>query len=263
MVPNTPDTFLGIDRLYGAGTYHTLARRSVYIIGIGGVGSWVVESLSRTGVGQLFLADGDDVCVTNTNRQIHALANTIGRPKIDIMADRCRLISESIDIKTNHTFITAKNVNEHINAGVDLVIDCGDSQMAKAAVIARARRLRIPVITIGAAGGRVDPSRVKIRDLAKTYGDPLLASVRQTLRNRYGFSRTEGKRFSVSAVFSDEQVRYFQEDGFIGTEKPREGNANFNCVSALGAVTHLTASFAFHASARAIDLLLNLKPRVS
>jgi tRNA A37 threonylcarbamoyladenosine dehydratase len=137
------------------------------------------------------------------------------------------------------------------------VIDCGDNQMAKSALIAHCRRIQIPVITIGAAGGRIDPSKVRIRDLAKTEGDALLASVRQTLRNHYGFSRTPTKRFLVSAVYSDEQTRYRQADGSIGQQKPRSGASRLDCAGSLGAATHITAVFAFHATAKAIERLLN------
>lgn len=129
--------------------------------------------------------------------------------------------------------------------------------MAKAALISHCKRMKVPVITTGAAGGRIDPSKVQVRDLAKTDGDALLASVRQTLRNRYGFSRTPGKRFSVSAVYSDEQTRYLQADGSVGQQKPAAGANRLDCVGSLGAATHVTAVFAFHATAKAIDILLN------
>lgn len=254
-----PDSFLSIDRLYGDGTYHTLAKRSVYVVGIGGVGSWVVECLARTGIGHIHLADLDDVCVTNINRQVQALSNTVGQSKIEAMADRCRLISKSIDIQTHHSFITEKTVADAINCDLDLIIDCGDNQMAKATLIAYARRLKIPIITIGAAGGRIDPTRVQMCDLSQAKGDALLAAVRQTLRNRFGFSRKKNKRFAVSAIFSDEQTRYRQYDGLIGQAKPDSYVCQLNCKGALGAVTHVTGTFAFHAAARAINLLLSSK----
>ena len=111
-------------------------------------------------------------------------------------------------------------------------------------------------MTLGAAGGRTDPGKVKIRDLAKTDGDALLAAVRQTLRNRYGFSRTPGERFSVNAVYSDEQTRYLQANGSVGQQKPRAGVNRLDCAGSLGAVTHVTAVFAFHATAKAIEMLL-------
>lgn len=254
---NTSDAFRGIDSLYGDCAYQRLSTKRVYVVGVGGVGSWVVESLARSGIGEIRLADLDDICVTNTNRQIHALSSTIGQSKIDVMAERCRSINPEIIISCDHAFVTDKTVNSLIDSDLDLVIDCGDNQMAKAALISHCKRMKVPVITTGAAGGRIDPSKVQVRDLAKTDGDALLASVRQTLRNRYGFSRTPGKRFSVSAVYSDEQTRYLQADGSVGQQKPAAGANRLDCVGSLGAATHVTAVFAFHATAKAIDILLN------
>ncbi len=261
MLINTPDSFRGIDRLYGDHAYQTLSKKRIYVVGIGGVGSWVVESLARSGVGEIKLADLDDICVTNTNRQIHALSSTIGQSKIAVMADRCRSINPAITVHCDHAFVTDKTVNSLIDSDLDLVIDCGDNQIAKASLIAHCKCIKVPVITIGAAGGRIDPGKVQVRDLAKTDGDALLASVRQTLRNRYGFSRTRGKRFSVSAVYSDEQTRYLQADGSVGQQKPVSGANRLDCTGSLGAATHVTAVFAFHATAKAIDILLNSQPR--
>ncbi len=253
---NTPDAFRGIDRLYGDRAYQRLSTKRVYVVGIGGVGSWVVESLARSGIGEIRLADLDDICVSNTNRQIHALSSTIGQSKIDVMAERCRSINPEITVHRDHAFVTHKTVNSLIDSDLDLVIDCGDNQMAKAALISHCKRIKVPVITIGAAGGRIDPSKVQVRDLAKTDGDALLASVRQTLRNRHGFSRTPGKRFSVAAVYSNEQTRYLQADGSIGRQRWSVGANRLDCAGSLGAVTHVTAVFAFQATAKAIDILL-------
>ncbi|MDC3057819.1 tRNA threonylcarbamoyladenosine dehydratase [Litorivicinus sp.] len=253
---NTPDAFRGIDRLYGDHAYQRLSSKRVYVVGIGGVGSWVVESLARSGIGEIRLADLDDICVSNTNRQIHTLSSTIGQSKIDVMAERCLSINPQITVHRDHAFVTHKTVNSLIDPDLDLVIDCGDNQTAKAALISYCTRIKVPVITIGAAGGRIDPSKVQVRDLAKTDGDALLASVRQTLRNRYGFSRTPGKRFSVSAVYSNEQIRYLQADGSIGQQRPSVRANRLDCAGSLGAATHVTAVFAFQATAKAIDILL-------
>ena len=256
MSATTPDAFAGIDRLYGLGAFATLTEKHVLVVGIGGVGSWVVEALARSGIGHLSLADLDDICVTNTNRQVHTVDATIGEPKIDAMAARAWAIRSDLKITPIAAFITEKNVTEWVGTQLDYVIDCGDHQLSKAALIAHCRRLRVPVLTVGAAGGRIDASKVQTRDLAKTDGDALLASVRQTLRNRFGFSRTPQKRFSVPAVFSDEQTRYLQSDGSVGQQKP--GGANrLDCAGSLGAATHVTATFALHATGRVIDDLLN------
>ena len=261
MHSQTADAFAGIDRLYGAGSVATLQRACVYVVGVGGVGSWVVESLARSGVGEIRMADLDDICTSNINRQIHALDTTVGQSKIAVMAARCKQISPTIRVRLDHSFITEKTQTQFITPDIDCLIDCGDNQMAKAALIAHARRLKIPVITLGAAGGRIDPSRIQVRDLAKTDGDALLAAVRQTLRNRFGFSRDAKSRFGVYAVYSDEQTRYQQADGGVGQEKPR-GAQRLDCAGSLGAVTHVTASFAFAASARALQMILSRKSQV-
>lgn len=256
------EAFAGIDRLYGAGSVAALQSAVVYVVGIGGVGSWVVESLCRSGVGEIRMADLDDVCVSNINRQIHATEETVGQSKIEAMAARCRAISPTIRLRLDHSFVTEHTQAALISEGIDCLIDCGDNQMAKAALIAHAKRLKIPVLTVGAAGGRIDPSRIQVRDLAKTDGDALLAAVRQTLRNRFGFSRDPKSRFGVYAVYSDEQTRYQQADGGIGQAKPR-GGQRLDCAGRLGAVTHVTASFAFAASARALEMILTRKARTS
>jgi len=258
----TPEAFLGIDRLYGAGSVARLQSASVLVVGIGGVGSWVAEGLARSGIGRVALADLDDLCVSNTNRQIHALEGQYGRPKITVMAERMRLISPAMNVLELHTFVTEKTVETVLDHGFDLVIDCGDHQMAKAALIHAARRRPCAVITVGAAGGRIDPSRVQISDLSKTDGDALLAAVRQTLRNRFGFPRTPGRRFHVAAIYSDEQTRYQQVDGSVGQAKPGRGANRLDCAGALGAATHVTGTFAWQAVGRALKVLL-ATPRVS
>ncbi len=257
-----PDAFAGIERLYGQGAVSTLQRASVYVVGIGGVGSWVVEALARSGVGEIRMADLDDICTSNTNRQIHTLTDTVGRPKVEVMAERVRAISPATRVVADTLFVTEKTQAEVITDALDLVIDCGDNQMAKASLIAHARRLKIPVITLGAAGGRIDVSKIKVRDLAKTDGDALLAAVRQTLRNRYGFSRDPKRRFSVTAVYSDEQTRYQQADGSMGQQKPGQ-TGGLDCAGSLGAATHVTASFAFAAVGKALDVLLTRIPQAS
>jgi tRNA A37 threonylcarbamoyladenosine dehydratase len=262
MSTKTPDAFAGIDRLYGQGAYAVFQAAHVAVVGIGGVGSWVVESLTRSGIGQLTLADLDDICVSNTNRQVHTTTETIGQSKIEAMAARVQAIEPTVQLSLIHGFVTEHTVAQQIPEQVNYVIDCGDNQMAKSALIAHCRRLRVPVLTVGAAGGRIDPSKIRVRDLATTDGDALLASVRQTLRNRHGFSRTRGKRFSVPAVYSDEQTRYLQADGRIGQTKPG-GASRLDCAGSLGAVTHVTATFGFYATARVLDDLLTQQPTVS
>ena len=134
-------------------------QQNVFMLSVSVVLVRGVESLARSGIGEIRLADLDDICVSNTNRQIHALSSTIGQSKIDVMAERCRSINPEITISCDHAFVTDKTVNSLIDPDLDLVIDCGDNQMAKAALISHCKRMKVPVITIGAAGGRIDPPK--------------------------------------------------------------------------------------------------------
>jgi tRNA A37 threonylcarbamoyladenosine dehydratase len=155
------------------------------------------------------LIDMDHIAESNTNRQIHALGDTYGRAKVEAMAARIAAINPSCDVRPIDDFITAENAAQLI-AGYDFVVDCIDQVNAKAALIARARLVSIPVVTCGAAGGRLDPVRISRGDLAVIAGDPLLAKVRQRLRRDYGFPRESGARrtkFQVMAVYSDEPVQ--------------------------------------------------------
>jgi tRNA A37 threonylcarbamoyladenosine dehydratase len=179
------------------------------VIGLGGVGSWAAEALARTAVGRITLIDLDHIAESNTNRQIHALGDTYGRAKVDAMAARIAAINPACDVRPIDEFIDGDNVARLIH-GFEGVLDCIDQVRAKAALIAHARRSGMPVVTCGAAGGRLDPTRIRTGDLALTAGDPLLAKVRQRLRRDHGFPRESGTRrtkFRVAAIYSDEPVR--------------------------------------------------------
>lgn len=146
--------FAGVARLYGDQGLQRLGQAHVAVVGIGGVGSWVAEALARSGVGEISLFDLDDVCVSNTNRQAHALEGQVGRPKVDVMAERLRAINPACTVHAVADFVTRETMAEHIHEHLDCVIDCIDSVMAKAALIAWCRRRKIAIVTTGGAGGR-------------------------------------------------------------------------------------------------------------
>jgi tRNA A37 threonylcarbamoyladenosine dehydratase len=254
----SPERFAGIDRLYGAGTVARLARAHVAVVGIGGVGSWVVEALARSGVGRLTLIDGDAVCLSNVNRQVHAIDGAFGRPKVEVMAERARAIAPDLGVHAIEAFALPSNLRELLGEDLDCLVDACDTIRAKVALIAHARRRKLPVVTIGAAGGRVDPARIGCRDLAKTVADPLLAEVRRRLRDEHGWTRNPKRYFGVPAVYSLEQPRYVQPDGSVGCRRePIAGEAlRLDCAGGFGAAAHVTASFAMHAVARVIGRLL-------
>ncbi len=253
-----PARFTGIDRLYGVGTLARLARAHIAVVGIGGVGSWVAEALARSGVGRLTLVDGDAVCVSNVNRQIHALEGTFGRPKVAVMADRVRAISPRLEVHPVESFATPDNLAELLPTDLTYLVDACDAVRAKVAMVAGAKRRKLPVITIGAAGGRIDPARVDCRDLAKTVNDPLLAEVRRRLRDEHGWTRNPKRYFGVRAIYSLEQPRYVQPDGSVACVRDPEsaGPLRLDCAGGFGAAMHVTASFGMLAVARIIDRML-------
>ncbi|MCP5079919.1 MAG: tRNA cyclic N6-threonylcarbamoyladenosine(37) synthase TcdA, partial [Psychromonas sp.] len=218
----------------------------ICVIGIGGVGSWVVESLARSGIGQITLIDMDDLCVTNTNRQVHALADAVGKQKIEVMAERCRQINPEIIVNCIDDFIDKQNCFEYLSKDMDYVFDAIDSIHAKVALVAHCKRNKFPLLTCGGAGGQLDPTQIRVTDLAKTIQDPLAAKVRSELRRHFNFSKNVKRRFHIDCVFSTEQLSYPDMNGEVCKEKAEsDGNMKMDCASGFGASTMVTASFAF------------------
>ena len=164
-VDNYEQRFGGIGRLYTPEGLARLCQAHVCVIGIGGVGSWVVEALARSGVGQITMIDMDDICVTNINRQLPALSGNIGKLKTEVMAERVKLINPECVVNIIDDFISPDNQAEYLNRGYDYVIDAIDNVKTKAAMIAYCKRNKIKIITIGGAGGQTDPSKIQIADL--------------------------------------------------------------------------------------------------
>jgi tRNA A37 threonylcarbamoyladenosine dehydratase len=248
--------FGGIRRLYGRRAAKRFRSAHVVVVGVGGVGSWTVEALARSGIGKLTLIDLDDVCVSNVNRQLHALDGTIGRPKVEVLAERCRAIQPGIEVMADTAFVTPGNLARRIPEDADQVVDAIDSVVAKAALIAWCKRRKLPIVVTGAAGGQTDPTRIRVADLSSTEHDPLLAKVRARLRRDFGFSRNPRRRFSVECVYSDEQLVYPGSDGEVCFQKPGEGEATrLDCASGFGAASFVTGSFGFTAAARVLARL--------
>lgn len=254
-----PARFAGIDRLYGVGTVARLARAHVAIIGLGGVGSWAAEALARSGVGRLTLIDADDICISNVNRQLPALEGYYGQLKVEAMRARLCAINPEIEVQAVARFLTRENLDALLGSGLDAVLDACDSLRTKVETIAWCRRRKLPLVVVGSAGGRVDPTRIVVRDLSRTEHDAMLALIRKKLRGEFGFSRNPQRYFGVPAVFSLENVRYPQADGSVSGLRPHAGpDAAFklDCGVGLGAATHVTGAFAFAAVARVIERLL-------
>jgi len=253
--------FGGTRRLYGNAAVDLYRRSHVCVIGIGGVGSWVAEALARSAIGEITLIDLDDLCITNVNRQIHALTDTIGASKVQVMADRIRDINPEAVVHEIDDFITVDNLVELISDRFDYVIDAIDSVKEKAALIAFCNRRKIPVITVGGAGGQMDPTQVQVADLSRTEHDPLAAKVRSTLRRHYGFSKS-GRRFAVECVYSTEQLVYPQPDGSVcATKSIQDGNTRLDCAGGFGAATCVTATFGFVAVSRVLKKMVERAER--
>jgi len=202
-----------LGRLYGDGAVEGLMNAKVVVFGVGGVGSFAAEALARSAIGRLVLVDGDDVCVTNANRQLQALRGNIGEAKALVLRDRLRQINPQADIRGERVFYNAERSDALLESPwggpYDFVVDCIDNMTAKAHLLAtcRARGLRV-VSSMGAAARR-DPTQVRIADLSETTGCPMAAELRKVLRRKHGFPR-EGT-FGIEAVFSSEPRQWPRE----------------------------------------------------
>ncbi|MDC0661353.1 tRNA cyclic N6-threonylcarbamoyladenosine(37) synthase TcdA [Marinobacter sp. SS21] len=246
--------FGGIERLYGRRALTAFRQSHLVIVGLGGVGSWAAEALARSGIGRLTLVDMDDICVSNTNRQSHALTGQYGRAKTDALAERLRAINPHAHIEPHFGFLTPNNVEALIGRELTGVVDAIDSVKAKAALIAHCQRRKIPLICAGGAGGQMDPTQIQVADLSRTTQDPLLAKVRNLLRREYGFSRNPKRRFGIEAVYSLEQLTYPAADGEVCLQKPdNAGPVRLDCATGFGAASPVTASFGFIAASRLLN----------
>ena len=249
--------FGGIARLFGTEALVRLRAAHVCVVGIGGVGSWAVEALARSGIGRLTLVDLDEVCVSNVNRQLHALNADVGRAKVEVMAERVRGINPECEARPAAEFFTAANADALLSARYDFVVDAIDSLTSKCLLIAKCRDASIPIITCGGAGGRRDPTQARVTDLALTSHDRLLQKVREKLRKEFGFPRGE-KKFGVPAVFSPEPPVFPARDGSVCAQREPGANGEslkLNCDSGFGTATFVTGTFGFVAAAHVVQTL--------
>jgi tRNA A37 threonylcarbamoyladenosine dehydratase len=239
--------FSGIARLVGQAGLERLRRAQVGVIGLGGVGSWAAEALARSGVGQLTLADFDEVCLSNSNRQLHALAGDYGKPKVEVVARRIQAINPDCAVRPVLAFFTAKTASGLLSAPFDYLVDAIDDSAMKCLLIARCRDQGIPVVVSGGAGGRRDPTQVRVTDLAFASHDRLLDKVRTGLKTDYGLPRGKAP-FGVEAVFSPEPVVYPAKDGTVRTRRQGGESGRVDCDHGLGTATFVTGTFGFVAA---------------
>lgn len=244
--------FGGVGRLYGREGLDRLKRAHVCVIGLGGVGSWAVEALVRSGIGELTLVDLDDVCISNVNRQLHALDGELGKPKVVVLARRVGAINPDCVVHPMHAFFLKSNAAEILQTRFDHVLDAIDSPARKCLLIASCRERNIPVITTGASGGRRDPTAVKVMDLAYSSNDRLLQEVRKKLRTRYDFPRGD-RRFGVECVISSEAAVFPRRDGSVCRTSEPNPDLRLDCNSGFGTAAFVTGTFGFVAAARIVQ----------
>lgn len=235
------ERFAGVARLVGSAAAGRLSRSHVAVIGVGGVGSWVVEALARSGVGALTLVDMDDVCESNFNRQIHATEGEIGRPKVDAMARRIGQINPGCKVTTEHRFFSVSTASSILEPGFDSVVDAIDSLRNKILLIQECRSRNIPLIVSGGAGGKTDPTRVRVEDLSRTEQDPLIQKLRKELRRKHGFPRDLRRKFGIPCVYSDEPS--MAPDVCASPEGA--SSLKLDCASGFGTACFVTGAFGF------------------
>ncbi len=254
--------FGGVARLYGDDGLQAFLGAHVLVAGLGGVGSWALEALVRSGVGEITLMDFDHIAPSNVNRQLHATEENFGKSKVQAMAERLVSINPQIKLHLIDEFLTVNNLSEyldpHIGNPLFVVLDATDDVKMKIAlaaycegrrnskelnepIIQKMKAQKIPLILCGGAGGKLDPSRIQATDLSKTTQDPVLSKIRYALRKQYGFSADAKKKLGITAIYSDE---------------PRQGVASGGLAcSGYGSAVTVTATFGFVAAAEALKII--------
>lgn len=248
--------FQGIEKLYGRQATNHIRNSHVCIIGIGGVGSWVAESLARSNIGELTLIDLDHIAESNINRQIHALSSTLGKAKIEAMGERIHSINPHCKLNLIDDHISSENIPALIHKGFDYIVDCIDQFRIKAELIHYCKRNKIKIITTGGAGGRVDPLCIKVADLSRAEGDALLAKTRKELRQHHNFPRNLKRRFDIACIYSTESQRFPTSDNEISTTKSAcISIGGLSCANGFGSLSAVTASFGMVAAAHVLNKL--------
>jgi tRNA threonylcarbamoyladenosine dehydratase len=236
------DRFGGLGRLMSRAGLERLRTAHVCVVGVGGVGSWVVEGLARSGIGAITLVDLDDVCVTNVNRQLPALDGQIGRPKVVVLSERARLINPECRIEPVEDFFTPATAERILAPQYDFIVDAIDRMAQKAHLIAGCRDRGFSVVTIGAAGGRRDPAKIRTGDIGEA-ADELLRQVRKRLRRDYHFSAGAQRgisRMGVRCVWSTEPPVFPWADGTCAKEPEPGSNLKLDCESGFGTAVFVT-----------------------
>jgi tRNA threonylcarbamoyladenosine dehydratase len=243
--------FGGLRRLYGDEGYAALRTLRVAVVGVGGVGSWAVEALARSGVAELVLIDLDQVAESNINRQVQATTLSLGQAKVDALAERVALIHPGCKVSRVEAFVEAGNWPALLPSSVDVVIDACDQVTAKLALASWALRTAQRLVIVGAAGGKQEPTALRVDDLVEATHDPLLASLRQRLRKAALLPAGGRGASGLRCVFSREAV---QRPAAIGSGTlPAAAGAPLACAG-YGSSVVVTAAFGLAAAAEAMRL---------
>jgi tRNA A37 threonylcarbamoyladenosine dehydratase len=244
------ERFQGFRSLVGADAFARIRAASVCVVGLGGVGSWTVEALARSGVGSITLVDLDEVCITNVNRQLHALTDTVGIAKVDVLEQRIKLINPSCVVTTCRKFFSASTAHELLARGYDMVVDTIDSVDNKTELAVQCVERNQPMITVGSGGDRVNPLGVQVVDLASTIHDPLLQIVRKRLRQRHAFPRGDRARFGIPCVYAPlQRGPKVSSDSGCGVPEKRTRKS---CNEGLGSAVFVTGTIGFAAAGEVI-----------
>ncbi len=258
------ERFGGIGRLYGAAALTRLRAAHVCVVGVGGVGSWTVEGLARSGVGAITMIDLDDVCVTNVNRQLPALDGNIGRPKVDVLAERVKLINLACRVETVPEFFTEASAERLLTPKYDVLVDAVDLMSNKSRLIGLCRQHGIACVTVGSAGGRRELGQIRTGDLGEANNDELLRQVRKKLRRDYGFTKGEQRGrvdFGVRCVWSEELPVFPWADGTCRAQPEPGGHLRLDCATGFGTAVWVTGAFGLAAAGEAVRLLT--EPRIA
>ncbi len=260
--------FGALRRLYGERGYRRLRQARVAVVGLGGVGSWAVEALARSGVAALVLIDLDHVAESNINRQIQALGVTVGQAKAQALRDRVADIHPGCEVQVVEDFVGPDNWPALLPHAVDVLIDACDQVRAKLTLALWSQSAGVPLVCVGAAGGKLQPQEVQVADLAEVTHDPLLASLRQRLRKARAArepaplqprSAKGSQKLGVCCVFSREAVAPPVADCDIGIAAP-ENDGSLNCHGYGSSVT-VTATFGMVAASQALSVLVRPQPQ--
>jgi tRNA A37 threonylcarbamoyladenosine dehydratase len=254
--------FGGIARLYGVQGLKNLLKARVLVVGLGGVGSWAAESLARSGVGAITLVDLDDICITNTNRQLPAMSGHFGKLKINVIRERILSINPQCHVEAIEDFFTAKSAEGILDNRYDYVIDAIDSLNNKCLLASMCRDKSLHLIVTGGAAGKINPTQIQISDLGECINDSLIFRMRKRLRQDYNFpsgassTRSKKQKFNMMCVFSPEDPVYPTAEGGVTCSAPdSESNLKLDCETGMGSVSHITSVFGFMAAGHVVNTI--------